>query len=129
MRWIGFVSADPLVRRLATDLIPRREVRQRPLAPQPVGDERDPLIHGTGVLPGHPWLKSSRAPSHLLPMQSVYFVTFLSGSDHPFSLVPFPFSLGRRGLHRLLSLRLRHDPDVGPRRLPALGIFHPGLVV
>ena len=54
MRRIDLVSRHPFVGGLATDPIPRRQLRQRPLVTQPVGDERHSLIHGAGLLPGHP---------------------------------------------------------------------------
>src|SRR4051812_44238704 len=88
---IRLVSADPFVGRLPANGIPLGELGHRPLASQPVRDERHALIHGAGLRPGHPSSVPDR-PAQLLPMYPVYSVTDLSGSDlpAPCSLLPAP---------------------------------------
>src|SRR4051812_27230213 len=89
MLGIRLVPVDPFIGRLPANRIPLGKLGHRPLASQPVRDERHALIHRAGLRPGHPSSVPDR-PAQLLPMYPVYSVTDLSGSDPPCPLPPAP---------------------------------------
>jgi hypothetical protein len=79
-RTIGLVPPDPLVRGLPRDAVPPRELRHRPLIAQPIRQQRYPLIHRTGLLPGHPSSDAHQTcyrcvRSTLLPLYPVWTIS------------------------------------------------------
>ena len=99
---IRHVPGHPLVHRLPTRRHTAPPAPSSSTPAQPIRNQGHPLIHRTGLHPGHPPGHPPDCPSHLSPMYPVYSVTDLSGSDRPtptaHRLLPTAYCPGRRGL-------------------------------